>query len=48
MHDDFNFGDFITIRKHLMENDGYLWDLGAYVIVGKNYYDVDPYFIMIK
>jgi hypothetical protein len=48
MHNDYNFGDFITIRKHPMEKDGYLWDIGAYVIVGKNYYDVAPYFIMIK
>jgi len=48
MRNNYNFGDFITIRKHPMEKDGYLWDIGAYVIVGKNYYDVDPYFIMIK
>jgi len=45
---DYNFGDFITIRKHPPSKDGYLWDIGAYVIVGKKYDDVDPYFIMIK
>lgn len=48
MKDDYNFGDFITIRKHPPDKDGFLWDLGAYVIVGRQYDDVDPYFIMIK
>ena len=46
-NDDYNFGDFITIRQHPHKN-GYLWDIGGYVIVGNNYYDVAPYFIMIK
>jgi hypothetical protein len=48
MRDDYNFGDFLTIRKHPSDKLGYLWDMGGYVIVGKNYYDIEPYFIMIK
>jgi len=48
LKDDYNFGDFITIRAHPLHKDGYLWDVGGYVIVGKNYYDIDPYFIMIN
>ncbi|HET7283448.1 MAG TPA: hypothetical protein VFI70_02075, partial [Nitrososphaeraceae archaeon] len=48
MKHDYNFGDFITIRKHPLDKNGYLWDAGAYVIVGNKYDDVDPYFIMIK
>jgi len=48
LKDDYNFGDFITIRAHPLQKESYSWDVGGYVIVGKNYYDVDPYFIMIK
>ncbi len=46
--DNYNFGDFITIRKHPTPIDGYSWDAAGYVIVGKNYYEIEPYFIMIK
>ena len=45
---DYNFGDFFTIKPPVGKYDGYRWDIGAYVITGKNYYDVDPYFIKIK
>ena len=48
MKDDYNFGDFLTIRPHMPSKDGYLWDAGGYVIVGKNYYDVEPYFFMMR
>lgn len=48
MNKDYNFGDYLTIRKHPADKEGYLWDMGGYVIVGKNYYNVEPYFIMIK
>ena len=48
MKDDYNFGDFITIRKHPQSEGDYSWDAGAYVIVGKEYDNIDPYFIMIK
>ncbi|HJR83750.1 MAG TPA: hypothetical protein VJ772_00120 [Nitrososphaeraceae archaeon] len=47
-NDDHNFGDFITIRQHPPHKNSYLWDIGGYVIVGNNYYDVAPYFIMVK
>ncbi len=45
---DYNFGDFFTTKAHVEGDPGYRWDIGAYVITGKNYYDVDPYFMMIK
>ncbi|TLX89573.1 MAG: hypothetical protein E6K94_09720 [Thaumarchaeota archaeon] len=46
---DYNWGDFITIRKHLgTPKDNFSWDAAGYVLTGKMYYDVDPYFIMIK
>jgi hypothetical protein len=45
---DYNFGDFITLRKHPISKDEYSWDGGAYVIVGNNYYNVAPYYITIK
>lgn len=46
--DDYNFGDFITIRQHPQNLDTYHWDVGAYVIVGSKYDDIDLYFIMIR
>jgi len=46
--ENYDFGDFITIREHPVSKERYLWDAGAYVIVGDRYYNVDPYFIMIK
>jgi hypothetical protein len=48
MRYDYNFGDFLTIRKHPEDKQGYLWEMGGYVIIGKNYYDIEPYFIMVK
>lgn len=47
-NDDYNFGDFITIRTHPADKSGYLWDIGGYVLVGDHYYDVAPYLLMIK
>lgn len=47
--EDYNWGDFITIRKHIGPvEDRYAWDLAGYVLTGKMYHDVEPYFIMVK
>jgi hypothetical protein len=43
---DYNFGDFLTTRMHSGGDNKFQWDIGAYVIVGGRYSDVDPYFIM--
>jgi hypothetical protein len=48
MSQDYNFGDFLTIRKHVPSIEDYRWDAGGYVIVGEDYTDVEPYFFMIK
>jgi len=45
---DYNFGDFFTTKPHVEGDAGYRWDNGAYVITGENYYDVEPYFMMVK
>ena len=45
---DYNFGDFFTTKPHVVGDEVYRWDIGAYVITGKNYYDAVPYFMMIK
>jgi hypothetical protein len=44
---DYTVGDFLTTKEH-MGNDLYSWDVGGYIIVGPNYYDIEPYYIMIK
>jgi len=45
---DYNFGDFLTIRKHPNPTDGYRWDAGGYVVVGEHYYSIEPFFMMIR
>jgi hypothetical protein len=46
---DYTWGDFITIRKHIgTHKDNYSWDATGYVLTGKRYYDVVPYYIRIK
>ncbi len=45
---DYNFGDFFTTKPHVEGDAGYRWDIGAYVITGENYYNAEPYFMMIK
>lgn len=45
--DDYNIGDFLTLKSHYGNSD-YNWDAAGYIIVGNNYYDVDPYLMMIK
>jgi hypothetical protein len=45
---DYNFGDFLTTKAHLVNDGIYSWDSGGYIIVGPNYDDVEPYYIKIK
>jgi len=46
---DYNWGDFLTIRKHPdRSKDDYIWDAGGYILVGKYSDDIEPYFITIK
>jgi hypothetical protein len=46
---DYTWGDFITIRKHVgASKDNYSWDAAGYRLTGKMYYDVMPYYILIK
>ena len=46
---DYTWGDFITIREHIgTPKDNYSWDAAGYSLMGKRYYDVEPYFIRIK
>jgi hypothetical protein len=47
-NDDYNIGDFLTTRPHEGRDNKYLWDTSGYVIVGGNYSNTDPYFIMIR
>lgn len=46
-NNDYNIGDFLTTRSHI-GNDTYSWDVGSYIIVGSNYYNIEPYYIMIR
>lgn len=45
--DDYNIGDFLTLRPHTGSGD-YAWDIGGYVISGPHYYDANPYLIFSK
>ena len=45
---DYNFGDFITIRKHHGDPSDFKWDIGGYVIMGDKYNDIESYFIKAK
>jgi hypothetical protein len=46
---DYTWGDFITIRKHIgPSKDNYSWDAAGYILTGKKYHDVIPYYIRIK
>ena len=45
---DYNFGDFITIRKHHGDPSDFKWDIGGYVIMGDKYNDIESYFIKSK
>jgi hypothetical protein len=47
-YNDYNFGDFLTTRAHTGDDGLYSWDTGAYVIVGSNSYDIEPYYVMVK
>ncbi len=46
-NNDYTVGDFLTTKAHI-GNDLYSWDAGGYIIVGSNYYNVKPFYIMIK
>ena len=45
---DYNFGDFITIRKHSGDTNNFKWDTGGYIITGEKYNDIESYFIKSK
>lgn len=47
---DYNWGDFLTITKHRKTDkiDPFSWEVGGYKLVGRNYNDIEPYFILIK
>lgn len=45
---DYNIGDFLTTKVHVGGNNTYSWDAGGYVIVGPNYNNTEPYYLMIK
>ena len=48
LREDYNFGDFLTIRQHVNASDDFRWDAGGYIITGDHYYNVEPYLMMIR
>jgi hypothetical protein len=46
-NNDYTVGDFLTTKVHI-GNDLYSWDAGGYIIVGSNYYNIKPFYIMIQ
>ena len=47
-NDDYNIGDFLTIKDHKGRDQKYQWDMSGYVIVGGNYFDTNWYFLMVR
>jgi hypothetical protein len=47
---EYNIGDFLTIRKHIGNETGTgsWWDAAGYIINGTVSTDIEPYFFILK